>query len=229
MQTMLRIRHSSVYRASMPRGIVSTKRQLRADKNAQACDGQMGYIGSVRDDVPYVLGRPASTLKQWATEHSDALIAAAVSQHRRLAPARRLVPSVPAQQPLLSTLSWSASFYANSSPSWRRGNERVFASARATRRNKSPRCAFSLYGGGAETKALAQRARVMSDETRSKRIGSAMPCPRCGTIMDEVVRIAPVAGDPGLIGYECPHCIYVTSVFLQPHSGDHQRRDKAER
>ena len=43
----------------------------------QVSDGQMGYIGSVRDDVPYILGRPALTLKQWATEHRDALIAAA--------------------------------------------------------------------------------------------------------------------------------------------------------
>jgi hypothetical protein len=43
----------------------------------QVSDGQMGYIGSVRDDVPYILGRPALTLEQWATEHRDALIAAA--------------------------------------------------------------------------------------------------------------------------------------------------------
>jgi predicted RNA-binding Zn-ribbon protein involved in translation (DUF1610 family) len=33
--------------------------------------------------------------------------------------------------------------------------------------------------------------------------------------MDEVVRIAPVAGEPGLTAYECPKCGYVTSV-LQP-------------
>jgi hypothetical protein len=31
--------------------------------------------------------------------------------------------------------------------------------------------------------------------------------------MDEVVRIAPLQDDPGLIGYECPSCRYVTSVF----------------
>jgi hypothetical protein len=34
--------------------------------------------------------------------------------------------------------------------------------------------------------------------------------------MDEVVRIAPLAIEPGLIGYECPVCCYVTSVLLQP-------------
>jgi hypothetical protein len=34
--------------------------------------------------------------------------------------------------------------------------------------------------------------------------------------MDEVVTIAPGVGQPGLIGYECPACSYVTSVLLQP-------------
>jgi hypothetical protein len=30
------------------------------------------------------------------------------------------------------------------------------------------------------------------------------------------VRIAPLESEPGLIGYECPACCYVTSVLLQP-------------
>lgn len=34
--------------------------------------------------------------------------------------------------------------------------------------------------------------------------------------MDEVVSIAPVAGEPGLTAYECPKCGYVTSVLQQP-------------
>ncbi len=34
--------------------------------------------------------------------------------------------------------------------------------------------------------------------------------------MDEVVRIARVAGEPGLIALECPNCRHVTSVFQQP-------------
>jgi NAD(P)H dehydrogenase (quinone) len=42
----------------------------------QIVDGRMGYIGSVRDDVPHVTGRPAITLKQWATEHRDYLATA---------------------------------------------------------------------------------------------------------------------------------------------------------
>jgi hypothetical protein len=32
--------------------------------------------------------------------------------------------------------------------------------------------------------------------------------------MDEVVSIAPVAGEPGLIAYECPKCSYVTSSYV---------------
>jgi hypothetical protein len=40
--------------------------------------------------------------------------------------------------------------------------------------------------------------------------------------MDEVVRIAPLIGEPGLIGYECPKCAYVTSVVVQPNGGGHQ-------
>ena len=31
--------------------------------------------------------------------------------------------------------------------------------------------------------------------------------------MEEVVRIAPLQNDPGLIAYECPSCGYVTSFF----------------
>ena len=34
--------------------------------------------------------------------------------------------------------------------------------------------------------------------------------------MNDVVSIAPVAGEPGLIAYECPECGYVTSVLQPP-------------
>jgi hypothetical protein len=34
--------------------------------------------------------------------------------------------------------------------------------------------------------------------------------------MDELVRIAPVAVEPGLIAFECPNCRYVTSVLQPP-------------
>jgi hypothetical protein len=32
--------------------------------------------------------------------------------------------------------------------------------------------------------------------------------------MKEIVRIAPVQSEPGLIAYECPACGYVTSVLI---------------
>ncbi len=38
--------------------------------------------------------------------------------------------------------------------------------------------------------------------------------------MDEVVRIEPLQNDPGLIGYECPLCCYVTSVFFRVAKGN---------
>jgi hypothetical protein len=36
--------------------------------------------------------------------------------------------------------------------------------------------------------------------------------------MEEVVRIAPSFGEPGLIAYECPNCVYVMSELLQPNA-----------
>jgi NAD(P)H dehydrogenase (quinone) len=37
--------------------------------NRQVLDGRMGYIGTVRDDVEFVTGRPSTSLQQWATEN----------------------------------------------------------------------------------------------------------------------------------------------------------------
>jgi rubredoxin len=52
----------------------------------------------------------------------------------------------------------------------------------------------------------------------AKREGT-QACPRCKAPMKEVVRIAPVQSDPGLIAYECLSCGYVTSVLIAPQSG----------
>jgi transposase-like protein len=42
-------------------------------------------------------------------------------------------------------------------------------------------------------------------------------CPRCSKApMNEVLRIAPIQEEPGLVAYECPSCNYVTSVLLPP-------------
>jgi transposase-like protein len=48
----------------------------------------------------------------------------------------------------------------------------------------------------------------------AKRKGT-IKCPRCKAPMNEVLWIAPVQTDPGLIAYECPSCSYVTSVLTQ--------------
>jgi hypothetical protein len=34
--------------------------------------------------------------------------------------------------------------------------------------------------------------------------------------MSIVAQIPPLASGPGLIGYECPKCVYVTSVLWRP-------------
>lgn len=39
----------------------------------QVIDGRMGYIGTVRDDVEFVTGRPSISLRQWAIENRDRL------------------------------------------------------------------------------------------------------------------------------------------------------------
>jgi NAD(P)H dehydrogenase (quinone) len=36
----------------------------------------MGYIGTMRDDGPFVTGRPSTTFHQWAAENRDALMKA---------------------------------------------------------------------------------------------------------------------------------------------------------
>ena len=76
------------------------------------------------------------------------------------------------------------------------------------------RVASTCIAAGLES-ALAKRACTVSDLSRSRRVG-ALACPRCGTMMSAVVSIAPVAGEPGLIAYECPQCRYATSVLQQP-------------
>ena len=40
-------------------------------------------------------------------------------------------------------------------------------------------------------------------------------CPRCGSRMQEILRITPQGADPGLIAYECPAVGHLTSVLNQ--------------
>ena len=59
----------------------------------------------------------------------------------------------------------------------------------------------------------------MSDLARTQRRAPTLSCPRCGTAMEVIVTVEPTLGEPGLIGYECPKCVYVTSELLQPTGG----------
>ena len=59
-----------------------------------------------------------------------------------------------------------------------------------------------IYGGDGN-------AFVSDLEKRQGTLG----CPRCKAVMEEVVWIAPVLTEPGLIAYECSSCTYVTSVL----------------
>ncbi len=43
----------------------------------QVMDGRMGYIGTVRDDGPFVTGRSSTGFRQWATENRESLLKAA--------------------------------------------------------------------------------------------------------------------------------------------------------
>jgi hypothetical protein len=53
------------------------------------------------------------------------------------------------------------------------------------------------------------RVRPFKDEARH-------PLSAVAAAMKDVVRIEPTVRDAGLIGYECPNCVYVTSVLLEP-------------
>ena len=73
---------------------------------------------------------------------------------------------------------------------------------------------------------------VTVSATRRDKVRDQTPaCPRCGTAMEEVVSIAPSFGDPGLIAYECPNCVYVTSELVHPEEhelSEHGSRPRAQ-
>jgi hypothetical protein len=37
--------------------------------------------------------------------------------------------------------------------------------------------------------------------------------------MEAIITIEPTLGDPGLIAYECPKCVYITSELVPPTGG----------
>jgi hypothetical protein len=61
---------------------------------------------------------------------------------------------------------------------------------------------------------LRVRVPAMSDLPNRSR---QMACPRCQAMMKEVVSIAPLGHESGLVAYECPACRYLTSVLWQPN------------
>ena len=46
----------------------------------QMLDGRMSYMSMVQNDIPYILGRPAKTLREYLTEHKDAIIDSATNK-----------------------------------------------------------------------------------------------------------------------------------------------------
>jgi len=69
----------------------------------------------------------------------------------------------------------------------------------------------------------------MANERRSKRDDAAPACPKCGAAMEDVVTIAPVGDDPGLIAYECPKCHHVTSTLIEARRSNGHDRTTRER
>ena len=55
---------------------------------------------------------------------------------------------------------------------------------------------------------------AVATERRTRKDDTAPHCSRCGTEMKDVVTIAPLADEPGLIAYECPNCGHLTSVLI---------------
>jgi NAD(P)H dehydrogenase (quinone) len=44
---------------------------------SQMLDGRMSYMSMVQNDIPYILGRPAKTVREYLVEHKDVLISSA--------------------------------------------------------------------------------------------------------------------------------------------------------
>jgi predicted RNA-binding Zn-ribbon protein involved in translation (DUF1610 family) len=58
------------------------------------------------------------------------------------------------------------------------------------------------------------RLRLMQLAASPSEHADFLTCPRCGTQMPKVVTIVPMGRQPGLVAYECPKCVYVTSVLV---------------
>ncbi len=43
----------------------------------QMLDGRMSYMSMVQNDIPYILGRPAKTVREYLAENKEVLVASA--------------------------------------------------------------------------------------------------------------------------------------------------------
>jgi predicted RNA-binding Zn-ribbon protein involved in translation (DUF1610 family) len=76
---------------------------------------------------------------------------------------------------------------------------------------------------------MTVRLSLMQLAARGSERADFLTCPRCGTRMVEVMAIAPMGRQPGLVAYECPKCTYVTSVLALSaagHSAAGRRKDR---
>jgi hypothetical protein len=53
-------------------------------------------------------------------------------------------------------------------------------------------------------------------QERAKPADLPASCYRCKGHMEEIMRIAPLLHEPGLVAYECGQCGYLTSVVEPP-------------
>jgi NAD(P)H dehydrogenase (quinone) len=60
-------------------GAESWYAKANIDFVTQMLDGRMSYMSMVQNDIPYVLGRPAKTLREFLQEHKTAIVASAGS------------------------------------------------------------------------------------------------------------------------------------------------------
>ena len=59
------------------KGVDSWYARANIEFVAQMLDGRMSYMSMVQNDIPYILGRPAKTVREFLAENKDVLIASA--------------------------------------------------------------------------------------------------------------------------------------------------------
>ena len=77
-------------------------------------------------------------------------------------------------------------------------------------RDRKPRSRAHQERAGLGNRAGAPQRRYLSKKSRR------MTCPRCKAPKDAVVEIQPLIHEAGLVAYECPACLYVTSILWHP-------------